>query len=165
MQLRKQFPIRALRAFFTEEVACGKGVGREEEVGCVGGSCCSSVPQSLFSLFCAWLPVFSHRCSLKQQAASSKEGSGWRGVGWKKPLPTFASGPVAGSRKDACLFLHRDPVFVYYRSGSEEVVLWCACAPCCRIAAGLPFSFPLWQLSPPAALECAQEFLLYLDIL
>lgn len=66
------FPSRARAAFLAENAACGTGVGREEGVG-EAVAAAVSVPQSVFSLFSAWLPVFSHHRSSKQQAASGAE--------------------------------------------------------------------------------------------
>lgn len=115
------FPSRASTAFLTRNWACGKGVGREEGVGCVLGSCCSFVPQSVFSLF-AWLPVFSHHCSLKQQAASSKESRGWDGRSLWRQLQEIM---VQALEKDlhGYVFLCCDPVVVYHRSSSLR--RWC----------------------------------------
>lgn len=123
MQLRNQFPVKSKSTvFLTKNVACGKGVGREEEVGCVPG-------ELLLLQFHASICILSLLCMascfftpLLFQTTSCKGGRGWRLEGWKKPLAT--------PEKDQCWLWKRcstslcfsgwDPAIVHQRSGSER---------------------------------------------
>jgi len=86
-------------------MACGKGVGREEGVGCVLG-------ELLLLQFHASICILSPLCMascfftpLLFETTSCEEDRGWRLVGWKKPLATLAKGLGAGSGKGTDAFL------------------------------------------------------------
>lgn len=117
------FPSRANTAFLTEIVACGKGVGREEGVGCVLGellllqfraSIC--ILSLLCMASCFFTPLLFETTSCKQQGGQGVEVSrleeasgdtckrfGWRL--WKRHYMLM-------------YFSGCDPVVAYRRSGS-----------------------------------------------
>lgn len=129
------FPSRASTAFLTQNVACGKGVGREEGVGCVLGellplqfraSIC--ILSLLCMASCFFTPLLFETTSCKQQGGQGVEVSRLE----------EASGDTckrSGCRlwKRRCVLMYSsgcDPVVAYRRSGSLR--RWCCGMPVLR---------------------------------